>query len=1317
MMPLSIGYQYPYKYRKTFSLHKFLEKKQNQLIMKYQMKIKFNAPVLIDLTQLDTDDSDSDTDTRRDYCSKTVKEFPENSGIIEFDKPNAHSTPLNSQNSISEDESSQHTIKLEDSGEDESETDNFGITFGTKSTGRVIIKQDILISSLGDLENNKPSSVSNIPEKSGTVVVAGQSVENKKHSDSSGKYGQNQEKDKLNNASALLTSDSSTKNRESEDTFSLLSSNNEKIPKKSAMGLKRKTNEICVQNHHVPRPTCTIVQQLELGGSKTNSEFLEKNPENHKEGILSKTIASKTQSHKDISLNKSISLSSIPQQTQGIKKQSESPDQNQNQGHKSLNDAAPLTSVSQQFDKSKKGSESHDRNMQNQKKINSDEALPSVGSTTISSPMKRKALNYFFPLRESPTKRKAENSSTDTVIAGQSEESIVNPSNIPEKLGKIENQVKRNLNKVKSSHVENNSMSRQADNSFLLPSKDIAETSPVEQNVQGHKKGNLTKVKQLKVLLTSVAQQTEGSKKKSESDDKNRKNQEIRNLDKALPSNVTSPSKRKADDDLFLSPSKRFPEKRPKKELKDININHVIVMNGLFKTVYTSPYLKNLVEAEKPVLKSLMTTGNPKHVFVCLKLCTGQPKWYNIFQFCKRIMIGLDDKEIINLYKWLIHKKIVDNDIYKDELPILMNDLNKVQMKSICEKFRILKTGTSKSLIKKENMMQCLLKYCNMPSTSLTKSAKDLIMEEIKRQMGYSVKLNDNFREAYYNVFILGTFTNPVFDNVNDFIDIMVNHKTAFPEYKLEDYVVFYTREEFVSYVNARKLKKRLEDTLKLNNYLELLQQSNTVFQNLQELEKNRASEDPNRYQAVPHLKQFTAVSVYLCCFSMVTEALKTKFPDIVKTWLEYLIKYFPTSHQLGDWYNQLTWLYLRYLQPNDYEPTAKLIIQILGSNHVNVSDVQLHQIGKRAEQLNAGNKRKIHQLYHDTIADLVPEPMKLEQFPATTVDTTATRSTGTGRKRSYVVHDSNGKKSYKSVENIALEYYIERCGYSDGRHCEGSLIKATFTLFFWDIIYNPEKVVPGTFLSKIQYVPLDMYTTYFYQNRKHAIDKRLKEIESDWPDNELLQFLKRSWELHSHECGYCEPGTIIKKPEYLEILVNCIGRKVLAKIYERLVKDLPLYIRGLPDLLVWNVDNKKSKFVEVVLEMNKLSMEKKLWLKYLMTIGADVEVCHVNSTSSKRMKSKNLKFDRKKEKPNEKKQTLGNIKKKKETIHGMKAKIQERKARVEKNVEFQNLDASQLCETMLEATIDEASTSTTEAQRLGEDSGISNETSDFALE
>lgn len=138
-----------------------------------------------------------------------------------------------------------------------------------------------------------------------------------------------------------------------------------------------------------------------------------------------------------------------------------------------------------------------------------------------------------------------------------------------------------------------------------------------------------------------------------------------------------------------------------------------------------------------------------------------------------------------------------------------------------------------------------------------------------------------------------------------------------------------------------------------------------------------------------------------------------------------------------------------------------------------------------------------------------------------------------------------------------------------------GDVIQETFTLFFFDIIYNTTKCIPGTFVSNLQNEPLDMDTQYFYRNRKREIDQRLEDIESKWSDEELLYFLKKNYDGHSHELLICK---IRHGIEILEDHVRQIGRKFLAKIYKRLAENFKEHREGLSDLLIWKAADTKVR-------------------------------------------------------------------------------------------------------------------------------------------
>lgn len=127
--------------------------------------------------------------------------------------------------------------------------------------------------------------------------------------------------------------------------------------------------------------------------------------------------------------------------------------------------------------------------------------------------------------------------------------------------------------------------------------------------------------------------------------------------------------------------------------------------------------------------------------------------------------------------------------------------------------------------------------------------------------------------------------------------------------------------------------------------------------------------------------------------------------------------------------------------------------------------------------------------------------------------------------------------------------------------------------MLFWDIIYDTR--IPSAFISEIQYAPTDLFTEDFYRNRQKAIDERIEEIETLLPEEKIKNLLVHNWELHSHKKSFAIRNIVEDTAQLCEIF-DCIGRKVLAQICKRLAMNFGQYHSGMPDLFVWNANEKK---------------------------------------------------------------------------------------------------------------------------------------------
>ncbi|KAL3238298.1 hypothetical protein MRX96_021973 [Rhipicephalus microplus] len=87
--------------------------------------------------------------------------------------------------------------------------------------------------------------------------------------------------------------------------------------------------------------------------------------------------------------------------------------------------------------------------------------------------------------------------------------------------------------------------------------------------------------------------------------------------------------------------------------------------------------------------------------------------------------------------------------------------------------------------------------------------------------------------------------------------------------------------------------------------------------------------------------------------------------------------------------------------------------------------------------------------------------------------------------------------------------------------------------------------------------------------------------------------------------------------------IVRCMGPHVLSRICELLARQFRHRRSGLPDLLVWNPETGKAKAAEVKGPGDTLSPKQVVWLRELLAMGVDCEVCRVTATSSKRLQRK----------------------------------------------------------------------------------------------
>lgn len=200
------------------------------------------------------------------------------------------------------------------------------------------------------------------------------------------------------------------------------------------------------------------------------------------------------------------------------------------------------------------------------------------------------------------------------------------------------------------------------------------------------------------------------------------------------------------------------------------------------------------------------------------------------------------------------------------------------------------------------------------------------------------------------------------------------------------------------------------------------------------------------------------------------------------------------------------------------------------------------------------------------------------------------------------------------SVEELALAHYRQQ-GFDQGIHGEGSTFATLYGLLMWDVIFMDG--IPDVFRNAYQAFPLDLYTDSFYENRKAAIEERMKLLQE--ASSEVLQQLVADvWTSQEGKAAALINWERFSSLQQAQSLICCLGGPFLSGVCGRLAKDLRHCRGGLPDLVVWSSQSNNCKLVEVKGPNDRLSFKQMIWLDELSKLGADVEVCHVTAVGAR---------------------------------------------------------------------------------------------------
>lgn len=209
-----------------------------------------------------------------------------------------------------------------------------------------------------------------------------------------------------------------------------------------------------------------------------------------------------------------------------------------------------------------------------------------------------------------------------------------------------------------------------------------------------------------------------------------------------------------------------------------------------------------------------------------------------------------------------------------------------------------------------------------------------------------------------------------------------------------------------------------------------------------------------------------------------------------------------------------------------------------------------------------------------------------------------------------------SGKLAF--IEELALRHF--QSGGYDGVISENTFWWMMMTLVFWDVIFHkiPGVFEPriGEFPSRFQDMPLDFFSSDFYQRRRVLIEKRTRELVvggfMGLGKKEITAEIADAYKSHyGKPCRPIENWDAYSLSQ-LQVAATHLGAEKALKLLNRLMSDFSHLRSGMPDLFLF-ASGKRPKFVEVKSEHEKVAEHQIRWLQFLQNdLGIDVAICRV---------------------------------------------------------------------------------------------------------
>ncbi|XP_063305212.1 fanconi-associated nuclease 1 [Pelobates fuscus] len=643
-------------------------------------------------------------------------------------------------------------------------------------------------------------------------------------------------------------------------------------------------------------------------------------------------------------------------------------------------------------------------------------------------------------------------------------------------------------------------------------------------------------------------------------------------------------------------------------------------------------YLRNFLMVLNTIMEcdddmSLFNEADCSTLTSFFKLSAGSQKLYvRLFQRklnwikVNKIEYSEIGSDLVPFIEELVQNKFLQSDSELQELSEALDLLPAPELKTLAKGFHLANaTAQKQQLVDEFLRLSRQRSFFSMGKNQLGIAA--VILKKCKQLIGRAVRVCREPRAVFSRVLLLFSLTDSM--EVEEAAGggqsqlstvLMVNMgRVIFPPYTVSKTTrIFQDREDLMRYESAMHKLVELVVTMTNGNWKE----AHLLYQNAgKDWDELTSDVVLRHHESLPvYLRSFTFGWVYTRIRSRGVEILQrlhlySEAVDLLQTLLSQHV-YCPDSR--GRWWDRLVLNLHQHLKCT--EKAIGFIMEGLSDPFVRTGHkLSLYQRAVRMRE--SPSCKKFHHMFSD-----LPK-LEVDDVPHVTIKGKLYPNTGMG-KSVFLMEDITGDLGEDnsvstvmcSVEELALAHYRDQ-GFDQGIHGEGSTFSTLYGLLMWDIIFM--EGIPDVFRNSYQSFPLDLYTDCFFENRREAVETRLRLLEESCPET-LVQMIADVWSAHEGEAGALVSWERFTSLQQAQSLVSCFGGPFLSGVCKIMSKDIRHCRGGLPDLVIWNMQTKQYKLVEVKGPTDRLSHKQMVWLHELNKLGATVEVCHVVAIGAK---------------------------------------------------------------------------------------------------